>query len=804
MRDFRFALRVLWRNRGFAAAAILALALGIGANTAIFAIVYAVLWKPLPYHDPAKLVVALHDGKYPVSPADYLDYRAEVHAFTDIAAAQAWGGALAGPEKSEIIPGLQVTANMMQLLGVQPALGRAFLPEEDGPAARRVLLLSDGLWRKSFGADPHLVGRSVRISDLDYTVIGIMPAGFQFAPFWQTQAEMWTPLVLAPRANNRGGRSLRVFARLRPGVDLNQAQAQMDIVARRLGEAFPKTNARLGISVVPLHEKVVGAIRPTLVALFATVGFVLLIACADVINLLLTRAISRGKEIAVRLAMGAGRWQIVRQLGAESVILAALGGAAGLALARICLGALSAALPEASLPRQHEVALGSAVLAFTVILSAIAGVASGLVPALFASRCDLNEALKQGGRSSTEGHGRRRTQSVLIVAQVSMALALLVLAVLMMRTLGKLNGVEAGFNPKRLLTLQVYAPKGAYNTGVKRAALYQRVEENLAAVSGIRSVSAINHLPIGGDIWSYGYEVVGRPAPPPGQGFGAVYRVVLPRYFSTMQIPFVSGRDFTERDNEHAPSMVIINQAMARHRWPAEDPIGKQIRLGEPNASPSLLTIAGVVKNARQSDWTGEPDDEIYLPYLQRTGAFGLTDLTFVARTGLDPDAVIGAAERAVLSIDRTIPLSHVRPMERVIANQLWRSRVTAILLMVFAGIALVLTAVGIYGVIAYAVRQRTQEIGIRMALGATRPRVMRLLLAQSLRPVGAGLVVGAVLALAAGRFVSSLLYGVRATDPAAFVVVTICLVTTGVLATGIPVWRALRKDPVRALRHES
>ncbi|MCU1257783.1 MAG: permease, partial [Bryobacterales bacterium] len=418
MRDLIHAVRVLRKNAGFSAAAVLVLALGIGANTSIFSVVYAVLLKPLPYRDPGRLVVALHDGRSPVSPADYFDYRAEVHAFSDMSAAQAWGGTFEGPEKAEVIPGLQVSANMMRLLGVEPMLGRAFLRNEDQPGAKRVLLLSDGLWKTRFGGDRAAVGRSIRLNDLDYTVVGVMPPGFQFAPFWQTQAEMWTPLVLASRMNDRGGRSLRVFARLAPGVSLRQAQTQMDTVARRLEAAYPKTNARLRISVVPLHEKVVGAIRPTLLVLLATVGFVLIIACADITNLLLTRAAGRRKEMAVRLAIGARRFHIIRQMAMESLVLAALGGAGGLLLARLGLDLLRAALPEASLPRQQEVGIDVAGLIFTLAISLFAGLVSGLIPALQASRCDLNENLKEGARGTT-GPGRRRaSQRILVTMQV--------------------------------------------------------------------------------------------------------------------------------------------------------------------------------------------------------------------------------------------------------------------------------------------------------------------------------------------------------------------------------------------------
>jgi predicted permease len=800
MRDLIHALRVLRKNAGFSAAAVLVLALGIGANTAIFSVVYAVLLKPLPYRDPGKLVVALHQGQFPASPADYLDYRAEVHAFSAMAAAQAWNGTMEGREKAEVIPGIQVSSNMMGLLGVAPVLGRAFLPDEDQAGAKRVLVLGYALWKNRFAGDAGIVGRTVRLSDLDYTVIGVMPQGFQFAPFWQTEAAMWTPLVLSNRLNDRDGRSLRVFARLAPGVSLQAAQTQMDTVARRLQTAYPKTNAQLDISVVPLHEKVVGAIRPTLLLLLATVGLVLIIACADMTNLLLTRAAGRTREVAVRLAIGARRIHIIRQMAVESLVLAAMGGAGGLLLARVGLGLLSAALPQASLPRQQEVGIDAYVLIFTVAIALFAGLISGLIPAIQASRCDLNENLKEGARGSSGGR-RGPFQGILVTVQVALALVLLISATLMMKTLHHLNEVDAGFNPEKLLTVQVYAPKGTYNTPEKRISLFSRLGEQLSAVTGVRSVSSINHLPISGDLWNFGYEVLGRAAPPPGQGFSAVYRVVRPRYFETMGIPFAGGRDFSDRDNEHAPAVVIINQAMALHQWRGEDPVGRQIRMRVgPQGTLQTLAIVGIVKNARQSDWTGEPADEVYLPYLQKAD---FTSLAFVVRTSVKPEALMGPVERSILSVDRTIPLSHIETMERVIGNKLWRSRVSAFLLTVFAGIALVLTAVGIYGVIAYAVGRRTQEIGIRIALGATRAGVLALVLGEGMRPVVAGIALGVALAVATTRLLSSLLYGVSATDVWTFTGIVASVALTSVLATAIPVLRALRADPVSALRHE-
>ncbi len=794
--------RVLLKSPGFALATILVLALGTGANTAIFSVVYSVLLKPLPYRDPGRLVVALHEGKYPVAPADFLDYQAQVHAFSHLAAAQAWSASLVGADRAEEIPGLQVSANMFATLGVPPLIGRTFNPGDDQPGAPRELVIGYGLWQRQFGGSVGVIGKTVQLTDQVYTIIGVMPAQFQFAPFWQTQAEMWTQLMLGTRVTDRAGSSLRLFARLAPGVGVSQAQARMDTVARRLAAAYPATNTGLGIEVVPLQEKVVGAIRPTLLLLLATVMLVLVIACADITNLFLTRAVTRQKEIAVRLAIGASRLRIVRQLAGESLGLAALGGLGGLLLARLALQSMSAMLPAASLPRQQEVSIDAAVFAFALLAALAVGLVSGVVPALQASGVDLNESLKEGGRGSTAGSGRR-TRTGLVIAQVSLALVLLVSAGLTIRTLRNLNVVDPGFNASHLLTLQVHAPAAAYDTAAKRVGLFEQVEDRLSAIPGVRSVSAINHLPVGGDIWAFGYDVVGRPAPPPGHEFGAVYRVVRPDYFVTMQIPLLRGRAFTARDDEHAPASVIVNEAMARQQWPGENPVGRQIVLREPDRAPLRMTIVGVVKNAIQSDWTGDLDHEVYLPYLQRPNAFGLAALTFVVRTKGDPGVLAISCAAAVRAIDRNIPVSHVETMQRVIADKLWRWRVSALLLGTFAAIALALAAVGIYGVISYGVRERTREIGIRLALGGTRKDIVRVVMGQSMKPVAAGVVLGLGAAVAASRFISTLLYKVAATDALTYACVIGVLVLTGVLATCIPAWRAMRADPLSALRHE-
>lgn len=787
MDDIRYALRMILRNPAFSLSAILALALGIGANTAIFTVVNSVLLRPLPYADPSRLVVALHEGSHPVSPADFLDYKRGVTAFQQLGAAQVWTGNLTGVDKPEAIPGMQVTANLLPLLGVPPLLGRLFSANEAG-----VLVLSNALWQRRFGGDRRILGQAVALNGKAYTVVGVMPPDFQFAPFWATRTELWTPLILRDRVNDRDGRSLRVFGRLRDGMALEQAQAQMDTVAQRLAEQYPKTNAKLGIRVVPLQEKVVGPVRPMLLVLLATVTFVLLIACANVANLLLTRAVGRQKEIALRIAIGASRTRLLRQLLTESLMLACIGGVAGLVLARGGVQLLANLLPPGSMPRQQEIGFSLATFLFTAAAAVVTGVVSGIAPAWQFSLPGLNDRLKVRRRGTTHG--------VLISVEVALALVLLVGAGLMARTFLNLQTVDPGFRPHNLLTLTVSVAGTSHMDPERRPILFRKVAERLAQVPGVASVSAINHLPIGGDVWTLGYKIPGRPEARPGEGWGAVYRVVRTRYFETMGLPLIRGRDFTERDSTDAPNVAVINETMARRGWPGADPVGRQIVY----ADGQTRTIVGVVKNARQGDWTSPLNDEVYLPYLQQAQAMGLDSLTFVVRTHTDPGRMIQGVQRSIGEIDRGLPISQTMPMEQVIANHLWRSRLSLLLLGLFAAIALMLAAVGIYGVISYSVRRRTQEIGIRMALGAKRSDVLMLAMRQGMLPVIVGTGLGLVAAVGVSRWAASLLYGVRATDPVTFLGVTVLLVGVAALANYLPASGAARVDPLLALKHES
>ena len=792
--DLRYCVRSLAKSPGFAVLAILALGLGIGANTAIFSVVNGVLLRPLAYGDPGRLVVILHEGQWPVSPDDYLDWRRQSRSFQQMGAAQVWSAALTGRDNAEELPGMQVSPNMFSILGVPPLRGRTFEAGDDQPARGHVAVLSYQLWQRRFGADPKIVGREIKLNGESYTVNGVMPESFHFAPFWATNVDVWVPLLLDKRLNDRGGRSLRIFARLRDGVPLQQAQADIDVICRRLAQQYPATNTDMTAQVTPLQEKVVANIRPTLLVLLGTVGFVLLIACSNVANLMLVRANGKKKETAVRLALGSSRWRVIRQSLVESLLLSVAGAAVATVIASWGIAGLLASLPAESLPRLDEVGIDKIVLAFTALIALLTGVVCGLAPALRAFRTDLQESLKSGGRGSTAGRSEHRTRALLVISEVALALVLLVGAGLMLRSFQQLQAVDPGFDPHHLLTLEVAAGGKAYRTGPSRIRFFEQLRPRLEALPGVESVSLINHLPISGDIWTLGIIIYGRPDPPPGQQPTAAYRVVQPGYFATMKIPMLQGRDFDNHDIRDTTPVAIVNEVLAKRHWPGENAIGQRLRLGA-----NWMTIVGIIKNVKQTDWTENPDDEIYLPYAQSDAGFSF--MTVVMRAHGDPLALRKPVEEQVRSLDKDVPIAHVQSMEQVIADKLWRGRLAMTLLGLFAAVAVSLAALGIYGAISYSVSQRTGEIGIRMALGARSGDVLRMILLQGLTVVGIGITVGLFGAWMLTRTLGSLLFGVTARDPVTFITVPIILIALSVVACCLPALRASKVDPVTALK---
>lgn len=797
LNDLRYGFRMLRKRPVFTLVVVLTLALGIGANTAIFSVVNAVLLRPLPYKEPAQIVTVLHEGWKPVAPANFFDWRAQSHSFDSMAAAQVWNPNLTGGDRPETLHALQMTAEMFSLLGMTPSRGRTFSVGEDQPGNEHVVVLSQRLWQRRFGGDERIIGQQIRLDGESYTVIGVMPPDFQFAPFWATQAEMWSPLNLASRMNDRTGQSLRVFARLKPGVTREQAQAEMFAINQRLAEQYPEANKGLSVSVDSLHEKVVGETRPALLILFATVGFVLLIACANVANLMLARAAARRKEISVRTALGASRIRIIRQLLTESLMVALAGGALGLLLAMWGIAALIHLSP-ANLPRVQTIGLDSHVLYFTLALSLVTGLLFGLAPALQTTKLDLNESLKEGGRSSTEGRKQNRVRRLLLISEMALALVLLIAGALMMKSFLRLQSIDPGFNTRNVLTMEISFAGSPYTTGPQRVAVFNQLIERVNALPGIRSTSAINHLPLGGDIWGLGFTIEGRPAPPPGENLGAVYRIIHPNYFQTMGAAFVRGRDFTERDNESSPRVAIINETFARRYWPNEDPIGKRITVNDGDENPR--EIVGIVKDLKQREWAAEPKPEIYLSHSQASEP---RSMTLVVRSASDPLKLAAPVENEIWAIDKNLPVSEIRSMEEVISESVGQQRFNTLLLAIFASVALMLAVVGIYGVMSYMVTQRTHEIGIRLALGAQVSDVFRLVVGQGMTLVLIGIGLGLTGALAVTRALSSLLYGVSTTDPLTLIGVSLLLSAIAFIACLIPARRATKVDPTVALRYE-
>ena len=668
------------------------------------------------------------------------------------------------------------------------------------------MVLSYRLWQRRFNGDRNVLGKPIALDGQGYVVVGVMPREFKFAPFWATRAELWAPMAFGDRIHDRGANSLRVFARVKPGVPLAQARADIATITGRLEREYPGTNR--SVVVTPLKENVVGKVETPLLMLLGAVGFVLLIACANVAHMLLARTADRQKEIAVRTALGANRSRVIAQFLTENLVLAALGAAAGLLLALWGTKAL-VALSPVYIPRVEMVGIDGRAALFLLAVTAFTVVVFGLAPAMHAAAGNLSGALKEGGRGDSDGMRRNRLRSFLVASEFALAFLLLIGAGLMIRSFFALASVDPGFNPHNVLSMVVSVAGTKEAAPSQRGNFYRQLLAQVRTLPGVKSASGINHLPLAGDTWAMPFTIEGRPQPRPGESPSAVYRVAMPGYFETMRLPLRRGRAIAENDDVRAPGVVVINERAARAYWPGQDPIGKRISFdAAKNNPPTWLTIIGMAANAKQSDWAAEPSPEIYLAALQDRGFLGesgshISYITLVAHTAGDPGELAGAVKNLVWSFDRNLPVSEVFTMDRVVADANAQPRFEMLLLGVFAAVALVLAAVGIYGVMNYSVSRRTREIGIRMSLGASRANVLRMVLQQGMMEAVAGAAVGVVGALLLSRFIAKMLYGVRPTDPLTFAGVGMVLGLAALLATAIAARKAIRIEPMAALRSE-
>jgi len=797
-KDLRFALRMLLKNPGFTIMAAAALALGIGANTAIFSVVNAVMLQRMPFENPDRLVMVWEQSPRTskanvVNPFNFLEWQARNHSFERISAMVEYDVSLAGDGEPEVVDAMSVSDGYFVILGVKPIVGRWFRPQEDVPGSDTVVIVGESLWRRRYGADPNVVGRKMLFNNQSVTIVGVMPASFRFPA---TKAEIWTPLAIDRAQALRNGRYLITVARLKDGAIVSTAQADMNVLAPQLQQERPDFNSKWGIEVVGLREQAIGDVRTPLLVLLGAVALVLLIACANVANLMLMRAAGRGREIAIRAALGAGAPRIARQLLVESVLLAAIGGGAGFLIGIWATSLLTAALPDTiNYANLKTVRIDATVFLFATAISLATGILFGLAPALKAARADVQKSLRDGGRSLTGG--RSFLRGTLVVAEVALSMMLLVGAGLLIRSFAKLANVDPGFDARHILSMQISESSFGRDSG-KMLEFNMRMLEEVRSLPGVEAAGTSHFLPLGRVIPGTGLWRADRPRPKFGEEPATDVLCVLPGYFAAMNIPIERGRVFTAADRKGAPLTVVINQTLARQFFANEDAVGKRLFI-QWGHTDETYEVVGIVADVHQRSLDRGANAEVFISTLQEP----TTPVYLVARTHGDPKQLANAIRAKIHSLDRDLPISDVKTMDEYVSSAVAAPRFNSILLGGFAALALVLAAVGIFGVISYSVAQRTQEIGIRRALGADNSRVMRLVLAQGMGLTGIGIAVGLAGAFGVTRLLASLLFGVTPTDGFTFAGVAAVLSAVALIACYLPARRASKVDPMIALRHE-
>jgi putative ABC transport system permease protein len=802
--DLRYALRVMLKNPAFTLIAIVTLALGIGANTAIFTVVNAVLLRPLSFRDPARLVLVLEKSQYPTvstSYENYVDWRDQSRSFESLEATRGANITLTGAGEPQRLNARFVTAGMFPLLGIDALAGRTFRPEEDRAGGSPVVLLSYGLWQHRFGGAAEAVGKSINLDAQPYTIVGVLPKGFEllqpadlFLPFTPWASTLpddrnWHPGILP-------------VGRLKPAATIEQARTEMVGLTKRLEQQYPVYNTGTSAEVMHLQDRLVENVRPALLLLLGAVSFVLLIGCVNVANLLLARAASRGREIAIRTSMGATQWRIVRALLTESMLISLAGGATGLLVARAALAPLLR-LAEGSVPQIFSIGLDRSVLLFTFVVSVLTGLVFGTIPALRTANLDLRETLNEGSRGSTSGPGHRRLRGILVVTEIAFAMLLLIGSGLLLRSFSRLQEVSPGFQPDHLLVADLPISDKTYAKPEQRFQFFDRVVDRAKTLPGVRSAGAASFLPVSGGGSLLNFNIAGRPPKTPHDYLAAGYRTITPQYLETLGVPLLQGRDFTFADKERSPAVVVINATMARTYFPTENPLGQRLQIGAtPENDVPWMEIVGVVGDVHQG-LDSDPKAEMYLPYRQADAILPVLQLSIVLRTAADPLQQTSALRSALAEIDPNEPLVRVRTMEDNMAATVTQPRFRTWLIGIFAGLALLLAAVGLYGVMSYSVTQRTSEIGIRVTLGAQRTEVFRTIVGEGLRLALIGVALGTVAALLTTRVLRSFLYGISAFDPLTFVLTAAVLTSVAIAACFFPARRATSVDPMVALRHE-